>query len=72
MDEIGPIKKTSLAEQIAGHLRRMILSGAFMPGERLPSERELALRFGTNRNTDGGGARFIVSLPETSDMDRGT
>lgn len=37
------------AEEIAEVLRDEILSGQYRPGERLPSERELAGRFETNR-----------------------
>lgn len=45
------VKKVNLSEQIAIKLRELIISGDIKPGERLPSERELAVRFGTNRNT---------------------
>ncbi len=45
------IKKVNISEQIANHLRELIISGEIRSGERLPSERELAAKFGTNRNT---------------------
>jgi len=41
----------SRAEGIAGTLRAQILSGKYAPGERLPSERELAQRTGANRSS---------------------
>jgi GntR family transcriptional repressor for pyruvate dehydrogenase complex len=39
----------SRAESIAELLRRQILDGKYEPGERLPSERDLASRTGANR-----------------------
>jgi GntR family transcriptional regulator, transcriptional repressor for pyruvate dehydrogenase complex len=48
---VALIEKTSISEQILRTLRGEILSGALPAGSRLPSEAELAQRFGTNRNT---------------------
>jgi GntR family transcriptional regulator, transcriptional repressor for pyruvate dehydrogenase complex len=42
---------TKLAEEIFEDLRKQILSGALLPGEKLSSERELAAEYKTNRNT---------------------
>lgn len=42
---------SSLAESIAESLRAQILNGKYGPGERLPSERELAERLGANRGS---------------------
>ena len=39
----------SRAEEISAILRDEILCGQYRPGEHLPSERDLALRFATNR-----------------------
>jgi len=39
----------SRVEEITGILREEILRGQYRPGERLPSERDLASRFETNR-----------------------
>lgn len=41
----------SRSEAIAEELRRQILAGKYEPGERLPSERELAGRTGANRTS---------------------
>lgn len=41
----------NIARTVFEDLRQQILSGALGPGERLPGERELAARYGTNRNT---------------------
>jgi DNA-binding FadR family transcriptional regulator len=40
-----------VSENLARTLRSEILKGTYAVGERLPSERELAARFDTNRNT---------------------
>ena len=45
---VGP---GSQAERIAGTLRDEILRGQYREGERLPSERDLAQRFGTTRGS---------------------
>ena len=49
--EINRIQRKGLADVIGDQLREGILSGDLAPGDRLPPERELATRFGTNRNT---------------------
>ncbi len=49
--KIQEVKKLSISSQIAMQLRGMILNGQIQPGTKLPSERELAASFGTNRNT---------------------
>jgi DNA-binding FadR family transcriptional regulator len=41
----------SRADSIADELREQILTGRFRPGDRLPSERDLALRTGANRSS---------------------
>ncbi len=40
----------NLADEIAQQIRQKILSQAFEPGQRLPTEFELAQRFGVSRN----------------------
>lgn len=51
MVDIQPIERQSIAEEVAARLRSLILQGELPAGSRLPAERELAERFGTNRNT---------------------
>lgn len=41
----------NIAATVFKDLLRQILSGELTQGERLPGERELAMRYGTNRNT---------------------
>jgi GntR family transcriptional repressor for pyruvate dehydrogenase complex len=49
--DLERIKKKAISESVAEQLRMAILRGEVAIGERLPPERELAPRFGTNRNT---------------------
>lgn len=49
--DLERIKKKAISESVAEQLRMAILRGEVAVGERLPPERELAPRFGTNRNT---------------------
>lgn len=43
------IRTQKIAEVIALHIERLILQGALRPGEKLASERELALKFDVSR-----------------------
>lgn len=43
------LKPARLPELLAQQLQQLILEGGFKPGERLPSERELAQRFAVSR-----------------------
>lgn len=45
------VKKVNISEQIASKLRELIISQEIKPHNKLPPERELANKFGTNRNT---------------------
>lgn len=44
-----PIKPKKISAQIAEQIRSSIMSGEFVPGDRLPPERELAEMFGVSR-----------------------
>ena len=45
------IKRLSLADEVANHLRQKILNGEFVLGEKLPPEPELMKLFGVGRST---------------------
>lgn len=45
------VETQNIATTVFQDLRRQILGGELAAGERLPGERELAARYGTNRNT---------------------
>lgn len=44
-----PVRRQSVADQVFGSLRDAILAGRLAPGDALPAERDLAARFGVNR-----------------------
>lgn len=76
-----PVKPKKISEQIADQIRASILSGEFIPGSKLPPERELAELFGVSRpsvrealnilaasglvSSYQGGGTVVLSLVET-------
>lgn len=62
MEDYSPVKKMSISDEITVQILRLILRGTLSPGERLPPERELAVRFNTNRNTLREAIRNLQTL----------
>jgi DNA-binding FadR family transcriptional regulator len=56
-----PSARRSRGDNALHRLRRDILLGRYRPGDRLPPERELAARLGTNRNTLREALRTLES-----------
>jgi DNA-binding GntR family transcriptional regulator len=56
---IAPLKKTTLASQVAHELRDLITRGVYEPGQQL-NEVELAARFGVSRGPVREGLRKLV------------
>src|SRR5207237_6118345 len=52
-------KSVRLGEQVANLLLAAIRLHAYLPGQRLPSERELCLRLGVNRMAVREGLRWL-------------
>ena len=50
------------AERVVRHLEALIEAGDLKPGDRLPPERELALRLGVSRPSVRAGLRSLVAL----------
>ena len=48
---LNPLTKMRLHEEIVGQLKDKIINRRISPGEKLPSENELAEKFGVNRST---------------------
>jgi GntR family transcriptional repressor for pyruvate dehydrogenase complex len=46
-----PIQARSTHDLVVDRLRRAIHLGTYLPGDRLPPERELAMQFGVSRVT---------------------
>lgn len=51
MRRLNPVSRTTLSEQVAAQVVRMIAAGRWKPGERLPSELELCQAFDIGRST---------------------
>lgn len=49
--KIYPVSKKSISDEIVGQIMELIARGDLKPGQRLPSERELCVRFGTGRSS---------------------
>jgi GntR family transcriptional repressor for pyruvate dehydrogenase complex len=49
--KIRPIKKTTISDEIVEQIMGLIESGELQPGQRLPSERDLCVQFGTGRSS---------------------
>lgn len=47
----GSVRREHFWRRIADHLSQNIGQGGFRPGERIPSEHQLALQYGVNRHT---------------------
>lgn len=57
---VSPLKRRLLFESVAEKLESLILSGELKPGEKLPSEHELARQFGVSRNVVREGLRSLI------------
>ncbi|RUZ75121.1 GntR family transcriptional regulator, partial [Mesorhizobium sp. M7A.F.Ca.US.003.02.2.1] len=49
MNRSEPIVRRKLSDEVFLRLKRLITSGELMPGDDMPSERELMERFGVGR-----------------------
>lgn len=56
-----PVDKRTIPEEVASNIRQLIFSGQLKPGSKLPPERELSIRFNTNRNTLREALRILQS-----------
>jgi GntR family transcriptional repressor for pyruvate dehydrogenase complex len=56
---LAPLRQVKRYELVAEQIRKLISSGAIKPGERLPSERELAERLGVGRSSVRDAVRTL-------------
>jgi DNA-binding transcriptional regulator YhcF (GntR family) len=59
LKDLDPDDPRPASQQIANHLRAAILTGRFAPGERLPSQNELAERYDVARETVKSALRIL-------------
>ena len=59
---ITPLNVTRLADEVADQIRRLIISEDVAEGARLPSERDLAERFGASRPTVSQALRTLALM----------
>jgi len=66
-EKFKPIDKTSLSEEISRQIMSLVSTGDLMPGQKLPSERELCTKFGVGRSSLREALRCltIVGVLET-------
>lgn len=58
--DLEPAESQLPSRRIADAVRALITAGKLAPGDKLPSERELARRFGTARNTAREAIRLLT------------
>src|SRR5207245_9948790 len=58
-DELEPIRKTRIYEEVASQIQRLIADGRLRPGDHLTPERELAERFGVSRTSVRDAIRVL-------------
>jgi GntR family transcriptional repressor for pyruvate dehydrogenase complex len=59
---VRPAPDGLMTEQVVIQVREMIQQGKLKPGDRLPSERELAKRLGISRASLRAGLRFLAAI----------
>src|SRR5688500_16058713 len=59
---LSPIAKTRAYEQAADQIAARIKEGIWQPGDRLPSERDLALRLGISRGSTREALRVLEAM----------
>ncbi len=57
-----PINKVNVSEQVFNQLKKMIAEGEWKPGDKLPSENELAASFGVSRMTVRQSLQKLIAL----------
>jgi GntR family transcriptional regulator, transcriptional repressor for pyruvate dehydrogenase complex len=72
LNSIQPIKKNTLADEIIQNIQDLIKNEPLKPGDRLPTEIELAEKFRVGRSTIREALRALASLGMIDRTKRGT
>src|SRR5689334_21285805 len=59
---LNPIAKTRAYEQAAEQIAARLREGVWQPGDRLPSERDLALQLGISRGSTREALRILEAM----------
>lgn len=59
---IKPINKVNVSEQVFSQLKKAIVEGVWKPGDKIPSENELASSFGVSRMTVRQSLQKLIAL----------
>lgn len=67
LGSVAPVRKAQLYEEICSRIIEVIKAGTWTPGQKLPSERELAKAFGVSRPTlrEALGALQVIGVVDT-------
>ncbi|MDI3535148.1 MAG: GntR family transcriptional regulator, transcriptional repressor for pyruvate dehydrogenase complex [Thermosediminibacterales bacterium] len=60
--KVEPIKRKTICDEIVDQFKQMIKNGELKPGEKLPSERELAKMFNVGRSSVGEALQVLSSI----------
>lgn len=60
-DAINRVRRLKVSDTVAVQLERLIIEGSYLPGDKLPAERELAERFAVGRSTMREALRIVES-----------
>ncbi len=60
--ELAPTEAPSTRDRVVDHVRRLIEKGELKPGDRLPSERELAQELGVSRPSVRSGLEALEAM----------
>jgi len=55
------LDKTTFPQQVSDHIRRLITERHLVPGDRLPSERAMAEKFGVSRSSIREGIKLLAA-----------
>ena len=62
LDEVSPIRRTSLSDKIIEQIINLISRKVLKPGQRLPSEKDLCKRFGVGRTSIREALRSLAVM----------
>lgn len=70
--KIKPLKKSLLSDQIIEEIKKSILNGKLQPGDKLPSERELANKMEVGRTTIREALKGVEAMGIVTRTNEGT